>query len=216
MEALAKKCGGKVMKKPITFDVTPGYSRLTPNAIKLVNMTLPPHTQFLALLRDPLELKKSRRVMHACIRGTPHNNCTMTEDSPDDAIWTDKFAIHLEMWRNVVGRHRLKTVLFDRLVDEPLETLNNVLDMVRRCLNAHQCAKAPPLHQCTTVAPMHHCTVAPMHQCTAAPMRQCTNPPMHQCTTASPHQCTNAGRRLADDGAARCAQAAAPGGGVPV
>jgi len=129
VEALAKKCGGKVMKKPITFDVTPGYSRLTPNAIKLVNMTLPPHTQFLALLRDPLELKKSRRVMHACIRGTPHNNCTMTEDSPQDGIWTDKFAIHLEMWRNVVGRHRLKTVLFDRLVDEPLETLNSVLDM---------------------------------------------------------------------------------------
>ena len=129
VEALSKKCSKKVMKKPITFDVTPGYSRLTPNAIKLVNMTLPPHTQFLALLRDPLELKKSRRVMHACIRGTPHNNCTMTEDSPDDAIWTDKFAIHLEMWRNVVGRHRLKTVLFDRLVDEPLETLNNVLDM---------------------------------------------------------------------------------------
>jgi len=129
VEALAKKCGGKVMKKPITFDVTPGYSRLTPNAIKLVNMTLPPHTQFLALLRDPLELKKSRRVMHACIRGTPHNNCTMTEDSPQDALWTDNFAIHLEMWRNVVGRHRLKTVLFDRLVDEPLETLNSVLDM---------------------------------------------------------------------------------------
>jgi len=129
VEALAKKCGKKVMKKPITFDVTPGYSRLTPNAIKLVNMTLPPHTQFLALLRDPLELKKSRRVMHACIRGTPHNNCTMTEDSPNDGQWTDKFAIHLEMWRNVVGRHRLKTVLFDRLVDEPLETLNNVLDM---------------------------------------------------------------------------------------
>merc|ERR1719424_944775 len=102
----------------------------------------------------------------------------MTEDSPDDAIWTDKFAIHLEMWRNVVGRHRLKTVLFDRLVDEPLETLNNVLDMVRRCPNAQ--------------------------------LRQCTNPPMHQCTTASPHQCTNAGRGLADDGAARCAQAAAP------
>jgi hypothetical protein len=121
VEALAKKCGKKVMKKPITFDVTPGYSRLTPNAIKLVNMTLPPHTQFLALLRDPLELKKSRRVMHACIRGTPHNNCTMTEDSPNDGQWTDKFAIHLEMWRNVVGRHRLKTVLFDRLVDEPLE-----------------------------------------------------------------------------------------------
>jgi hypothetical protein len=129
VEALSKKCSKKVMKKPITFDVTPGYSRLTPDAIKLVNMTLPPHTQFLALLRDPLELKKSRRLMHACIRGTPHNNCTMTEDSPDDAIWTDKFAIHLEMWRNVVGRHRLKTVLFDRLVDEPLETLNNVLDM---------------------------------------------------------------------------------------
>jgi hypothetical protein len=129
VEALSKKCSKKVMKKPITFDVTPGYSRLTPDAIKLVNMTLPPHTQFLALLRDPLELKKSRRLMHACIRGTPHNNCTMTEDSPDDAIWNDKFAIHLEMWRNVVGRHRLKTVLFDRLVDEPLETLNNVLDM---------------------------------------------------------------------------------------
>jgi hypothetical protein len=129
VEALSKKCSKKVMKKPVTFDVTPGYSRLSPNAIKLVNMTLPPHTQFLALLRDPLELKKSRRIMHACIRGTPHNNCTMTEDSPDDGQWTDNFAIHLEMWRNVVGRHRLKTVLFDRLVDEPLETLNNVLDM---------------------------------------------------------------------------------------
>ena len=183
VEALSKKCSKKVMKKPITFDVTPGYSRLTPNAIKLVNMTLPPHTQFLALLRDPLELKKSRRVMHACIRGTPHNNCTMTEDSPDDAIWTDKFAIHLEMWRNVVGRHRLKTVLFDRLVDEPLETLNNVLDMVRRCLNAHQCAKAPPLHQCT---------IAPLRRCTNAQLRQCTNPPIHQSTNAPlPHR-TNA------------------------
>ena len=127
--ALRDKCGSNVLQKPITFDVTPGYSRLTVPAIKLVNMTLPPHTQFLALLRDPLELKKSRRVMHACIRGTPRNNCTLDEESPTDATWTDNYALHLERWKSVVGAHRMKTVLFDRLVDAPLDTLNYVLKM---------------------------------------------------------------------------------------
>ena len=70
----------------------------------------------------------------------------MTEDAPNDRQWTDKFAVHLEMWRTVVGRHRLKTVLFDRLVDEPLETLNYVLDLagVPRMTELPEARKRPP------------------------------------------------------------------------
>ncbi len=126
-ESLRDKCGAKVLRKSYVFDVTPSYSRLPLPAIRLVNATVPQRTKFVALLRDPLELKKSRRKMHACVAGTPSNHCTLNETKANDADWTDQYAEHLLAWRSVVGDHRLYTVVFDRLVDEPLDTLNRVL-----------------------------------------------------------------------------------------
>ena len=119
----------------IVFDETPSYSRLEADRIRLINSTVPPNTKFVALVRDPMEVKKSHRKMVACMSGAPtENHCTLSrvESDPlvDDRRWGANYSGHLREWRDVVGAPRLRVVLFDDLVGRTLSAYNGILDFV--------------------------------------------------------------------------------------
>ena len=119
----------------VVFDETPSYSRMETDRIRLINATVPSNTKFIAIVRDPLELKKSYRKMVACFSGSPNeNNCTLSkvESDPlaDDRHWSNDYTGHLREWRGIVGTPRLRVVLFDDLVDQTLSTYNGLLDFI--------------------------------------------------------------------------------------